>query len=402
MKVVAYTSPARGHLFPIVPILLELAERGHDVSVWTLAGELERVRALGIRAEAIAPALEQLPHDDFGAKSPQGALKRSVKVFTERAAHEIPQLQEILAAESPDRLLVDANTWGAAAAAEKWGGPWASFLPYPAPLPSVDVPPFGPGFPPATGPLTRLRDRVLRPVLLGGLERTMLPRLNEARRPLALDPIRDARDLFTRPPLTLYLTSEAFEYPRSDWPDSWSMVGPLNWEPPAEPPWWLEELDRPVLLVTTSSEFQDDAGIVTAAIEGLADEPVQVVATMPAGVGSFDLPANARVEEFVPHTPVLARTEVAITHGGMGATQKALANGVPVVVVPFGRDQHEVARRVETAGIGVRLPRRRLNPDTLRDAVARARQLQPNARRFADRTSVEDGAALAADRLEQM
>ena len=33
--------------------------------------------------------------------------------------------------------------------------------------------------------------------------------------------------------------------------------------------------------------------------------------------------------------------------GGAGATQKALASGVPVCVVPFGCDQLEVARRVE-------------------------------------------------------
>ena len=33
----------------------------------------------------------------------------------------------------------------------------------------------------------------------------------------------------------------------------------------------------------------------------------------------------------------------------MGATQKALARGVPVCVVPYGRDQFEVARRVAVA-----------------------------------------------------
>jgi UDP:flavonoid glycosyltransferase YjiC (YdhE family) len=49
---------------------------------------------------------------------------------------------------------------------------------------------------------------------------------------------------------------------------------------------------------------------------------------------------------------VLDRAACAVTHGGMGATQKALAHGVPVCVVPFGRDQLEVARRVRTAGAG--------------------------------------------------
>lgn len=50
---------------------------------------------------------------------------------------------------------------------------------------------------------------------------------------------------------------------------------------------------------------------------------------------------------FVPHEAVLERAACVVCHGGMGITQKALAAEVPVVVVPFGRDQVETARRVE-------------------------------------------------------
>ena len=109
------------------------------------------------------------------------------------------------------------------------------------------------------------------------------------------------------------------------------MIGASSWEPPAEVPSWLDDLDRPLVLVTTSSEFQDDGILVRTALEALADEPVTVVATMPAGVpDDLVVPANARVEPFLPHGPLLDKAAVAITHGGMGATQKALAHGVPV------------------------------------------------------------------------
>ena len=124
------------------------------------------------------------------------------------------------------------------------------------------------------------------------------------------------------------------------------MIGALPWDPPAERPGWLDEIDRPIVLVTTSSEYQADGALVRAALDGLRDEPFEVVATMPAGIqGLGTLPANARVLDFVPHRHVLDRTVVAVTHGGMGATQKALARGIPVCVVPFGRDQLEVAMR---------------------------------------------------------
>jgi MGT family glycosyltransferase len=123
---------------------------------------------------------------------------------------------------------------------------------------------------------------------------------------------------------------------------------------------------------------------------------------MPAGAGSFPVPANARVEEFVPHSHLLPHAEVVVTHGGMGATQKALTAGVPVVVVPWGRDQAEVGRRAEAAGVGVFLPKKKLTPETLRDAVQRARALKPAAAAFADTMKREGGAPLAADRLEQL
>jgi UDP:flavonoid glycosyltransferase YjiC (YdhE family) len=41
MRLLAYTSPARGHLYPTVPILAELFARGHHTSVCTLSGARE-------------------------------------------------------------------------------------------------------------------------------------------------------------------------------------------------------------------------------------------------------------------------------------------------------------------------------------------------------------------------
>jgi hypothetical protein len=123
---------------------------------------------------------------------------------------------------------------------------------------------------------------------------------------------------------------------------------------------------------------------VRCALEALASEPLHVVATLPSGdPASFDAPTNATVCSFVPHGPILERAACAITHGGMGATQKALARGVPVCVVPFGRDQLEVARRVEVAGAGTRLPAPRLSPKRLRAAVKDAARRQEGARRVA-------------------
>jgi UDP:flavonoid glycosyltransferase YjiC (YdhE family) len=119
---------------------------------------------------------------------------------------------------------------------------------------------------------------LLRPIVFGTLERSMVPPINRIRGQLGLVPVGGADDLFGRAPLLLSMTAEPFEYPRSDWPDNVVLVGPCDWDPPSDPPSWLHDIDRPIVLVTTSSVFQDDGRLVQAALEGLAEEPVAVVA----------------------------------------------------------------------------------------------------------------------------
>ncbi len=402
-RILAYTSPAKGHLFPASAILFEVLERGHDVHLRTLASEVEVLRAQGLSAEPLAPAVEAIAMNDWQERSPQKALAASVSTFATRAPFDAADLAAAIEEESPDLLIVDINAWGAMAVAETSGLPWAAFCPYPMPLPSTDAPPFGPGLPPASGPLGRARDRLLRPVVTGTLERKMLPSLNEVRVGLGLAPLARFADQFTRPRLLLYLTAEPFEYPRRDWPPNVVMVGPCEWEPPAEAGAVELVPGVPLVVVTTSSEFQNDARLVQAVFDGLADEQVQVVATLPsADASGLRIPRNGSVESFVPHSALFDQAAVVVTHGGMGATQKALARGVPVCAVPFGRDQAEVARRVEVSEAGVRLPARRLSPQRVREAVLRAMDKGTGARAVADAFGRAGGARAAADAVTGM
>lgn len=400
-RILAYTSPARGHLFPLTPILLELSARGHEIVVRTLSAEVERARELGFEASEIDSRIEQVEHDDYAAKNSRQAVTRAAAVFTRRAEFDSPDLTNAIAEVRPDAVIVDFNCWGAMAAAEAWGGPWAAFCPYPTMLRSPDAPPFGPGFPPARGPAGRVRDKLAAPLVIGTVEKAFLPGVNAVRADLGLDAFDRADALVLAPPLMLYMTAEPFEYPRRDWPESFVMVGPCAWEPESAVPEWLSKASRPIVLVTTSSEFQDDGELITTAFEALEDQDVDVVATAPAGTAeSIELPSNGRVEQFVPHGQVLQKAICAVTHGGMGATQKALAHGVPVCAVPFGRDQLEVARRVEASGAGTRLSSGRLSTKRLRAKVLEAIELKPGAERIAAAYEATGGAKAAADAVE--
>lgn len=401
--VLCVTSPSRGHLFPVVPVLQELRSRGHDVAVRTLAAHVEDLEALGLRAAALDPGVEELSLDDWKVRTAQASQSRAMAVFGRRAPLEVAGLRAAVKQEQPDLLLVDSMAFGAMAAAEASGLPWASWLPYPAWLSRPGVPPYGPGLPPLGGPLGRLRDTLLQKAVAGPGQR-LVEAVNQGRAAAGLPAVTAPEDVLLRPPLMLSMATEPFEY-AGGWPASFVAVGPVSWEPPSTAPAWLDEDSRPVLLVSTSSDFQDDAELARVAVEAFADRAdVQVVVTLPAVEQQLDVPvpANVRVERFVPHSAVLPRATVVVCHAGAGVTLKALAAGVPVCAVPFGRDQLEVARRLVVSGAGSRLAARRLSPDGLRKAVAAAESRRERAQQVGAALKSAGGAPAAADALERL
>jgi MGT family glycosyltransferase len=401
--ILAYTSPALGHLFPFSALLSELAGRGHTIHLRTLSTGVQMGRRLGFNTDTIDPRIEAIVNDDWQASHPRAALKRAVDVFCRRAAYEVADFTDAVTRTRPDALIVDVNCWGAQSVADAGDIPWACFSPYTPPLQSPGVPPFGLGLAPLPGVLGRVRDAALRPILMGMMEKAVLPLGNKIRASAGAPPVASVDDFMRRAPLMLVASGKPFEYPQTNWGDAVQMIGPCMFEPAMDTvPDWLAAIDRPIVLVTTSSQKQDDEKLVKTAMTALADEPVHVVATLPAGLPSdITLTPNATVVQFVPHGPVLDRAVCAVTHGGMGATQKALARGVPVCVVPFGRDQFEVARRVEVARCGTRLPAKKLTAAGLSAKVGQAMTMTDGARRVAAGFAATGGVARGADLIEQ-
>ena len=383
-RFLAYTSPARGHLYPMVATLLELHRRGHEVHVRTLASEVAVLREAGLDAEAIDPAIEHTPLETWRATTPEEGLALALATFSRRAVHEVPDLTAAIGRVQPDALLIDITTPGAAAVAEAEGIPWARSIPLfqhfsmgPEPATEVTLVPFG--------------------IAPAGIDV-----LNEPRRRLGLPPLSGPDEVW-RAPVHLYYTSPPFEDPGLTFPPSFRLVGPGLWEPPAEAPAWLDEIDRPMVLVSVSSEFQRDDALVEAVLEAMRTEAVEVVVTTAAHEpGRFRPPANARLTSWLSHGPMLRKAAVTVCHGGMGITQKSLAAGVPVCVVPFGRDQFEVAGRVVATAAGTVVMPDALDPATLRSAVREAMTMSNGAQAVASGFALAGGSAAAADALESL
>ena len=203
--------------------------------------------------------------------------------------------------------------------------------------------------------------------------------------------------------LLLALTAEGFEYPHSDWPANVRLVGAVNWSPPLPAPPWLTDLRDPLVLVTCSTERQRDKRLLHVALEALPAAGFAVLGTSAAhDPDGFSAPPGSRVVRFLAHEAVLERAACVVCHGGMGITQKALAAEVPVVVVPCGRDQLDTARRVESAGAGVRLSPRRLTPARLANAVGTAIGLREGARHVSRAYAAAGGATAAAAAIEAL
>src|SRR4051794_4062974 len=348
-RFLAYTSPATGHLFPLVPGLLALQARGHHVILYGPAEHLDAVRDAGLETRALDPRIEQVEIRDFEARRNTDRLHRGITDLMARGEDERADLERAIADFQPDALMIDVNAYGAAVAAEKSGLPWAIVMPSLLAYPGKGIPAYGLGMKPMRGPLGRVRDALFPRLVIRIYAKAMLPRLNELRRNAGLEPFISPVQHSDAPDRLLVLTGDPLEYPRVAAPEHVRFVGAQLWDPPAETPAWLLEEGDPWVLVTCSTDYQGDEALAAAAIEALRDEPVRVIITLAdAARSASGLPyaANARIEEFVPHGPVLERAAAVVCHGGMGIVQKSIAAGVPIVAVPFGRDQPEVGRRI--------------------------------------------------------
>jgi UDP:flavonoid glycosyltransferase YjiC (YdhE family) len=164
--------------------------------------------------------------------------------------------------------------------------------------------------------------------------------------------------------------------------------------------------DDPLVLVAPSTSQDPDQRMLLAALEGLAGEPVRVLASTNrrAPADGFAVPSNARLVDWVSYSRTMPLCDAVVCHAGHGTVVRSLACGTPVVACPAAGDMAENAARVSWAGVGVGLPRRLTSPRGIRLAVRRLLDEPALAERAGElgRWAAEhDGAAAAADELER-
>ena len=209
--------------------------------------------------------------------------------------------------------------------------------------------------------------------------------------------------------LVLHGTDPLFDPPPHQLPEHHHYVGPLWWEPSGEAPLYLNDPGQPWVLVTVSSAAQPEEMIlIRTALRALAAHPFRVVLTLSDSHAREEIgfvPDNVRIERFVSHAAVLQRSRLVISHAGHGIVMKALYYGVPMVLVPWTRDQPGVAARAAALGAAEVVPRQDLTELLLETAIDRVLEnphYKENAARLSHHLQAKDSIATARLRIEEL
>jgi len=377
---VAATGGAGGDLQPLVAVALALRARGHETRFLGDASVGRALGPLGVDVDVLPPDLDLGPRlaravreameasrGDLAAAGP--AVQKGLELW----AHDMVEPVKRAATEqAPDVIvtsLFGVEALHLAAPSQPWAVINSTFY--------------------VGSPLQRPAEQDFGPRAIPLLTRYAS--------------LLDSADLI------LHASDQVFDFDFKGLPDKHHYAGPLGiWEPPGPVPSYLDEPGPRWALVTISSQLQDDIPLAQVALAALADRSVRVLLTVgpdhdPAELSN--VPSNARIERTVSHAAVLEHGALFLSHAGHGSVMKALWNGCPMVLVPWGRDQPGVAARAAALGIAEVVERDVATPEALGaaiDRVSASEEMRIIATRHSERLRATDPPATAASLIESL
>lgn len=224
---------------------------------------------------------------------------------------------------------------------------------------------------------------------------------------------RLARDCFLplvkKADIVLHATDPEFDFQPTQLPANHHYVGFLIWDPEIPVSDLLSKRGDPWALITLSSVRQEDeVSFAQSALQALSNRPVRTLLTQPDKNIQKELgaiPSNAIIAGFVPHTPVLKKSSLVINHAGHGIVSKALYYGVPMVLLPWDRDQPGVAARAAQLGVAKLVPRADATPEEVARAVDELFEnpsYRDAARFHSERLQHIDSVDIACNLLEEL
>ncbi|WP_407530985.1 glycosyltransferase [Methylobacterium oryzisoli] len=408
MKVLLCSTPATGHLNPLLAIARMLTSEGHEVAVLSGTAFRDRVEAAGARFLPL-PGRADIDGRDLLAVVPELAITSPgpewlriamERIFVDRVPDQHRGLLDALQAFPAKVVIGDDMFFGVLPLLL---GPRAE-------RPAIilcgtsilhcsredKAPPFL-GLHPAQTPGQREEYGRIAQEHAAAVDEPVARRLNGVLAELGLpalsmtlfDSVVRLADTY------LQLSVPGFEFPFV-LPPTVTFVGALPIVPNQAPlPPWVADLDgtRRVVLVTQGTVANHDFGLLVGpTLAALAREP-DILTVVTAGGRGLDaipgpIPANARLAAYLPFEWMLPRTDVMVTNGGYGSVNQALSQGVPLVAAGLTEDKADVNARIAWSGAGIDLRTNNPAPEMIRRAV-RTVLAEPSHRRHARRLAEE-------------
>jgi MGT family glycosyltransferase len=362
-----------GNLPPLLGAASVLARRGHEVTF--LASERTRgaVERRGFPATAYRRAAEPDTRIPFEQQAQQ--------IMAAAAGVDVAlDARDVLEDVRPDLAIVDCMLPAALAAARATGTPAVSLVHFFYGLART----------------TMLRD--------GGGFTTDLRVLATTHEALGLRPISDGLTAWEAVELLL-VTAPRWLDLDADAPEHVVHAGPLDVRTHAGAPPRAARSGGRVLLTFSTTVMEGQPALVERVCAAVADLDVHAVLTLGPALDrdALDVPDGIEVLAFGDHDRLMPACAAVIGHGGLGTVLRALAHGVPQLLLPLGRDQVFNASRIEQLEAGIALP-----PDApaqrIRTALG-ALLVDPRfataARRAAARIAADEPDRTAAEALER-
>jgi len=371
-----------GNVPPMLAVARRLDAAGHDVRIMSDHCNRPESEATGARFVPYTTAPSRRDKSaatdiirDYEASTPEEGMGRVIDNVM--CGPALAYARDVLAEldREPAHAVISTDLlFGPMIAAEKSHTPLAVLGGNISLFPMPGVPPMGPGLLPAKTD----EQRALHAAIADGsraLFNRGLPALNAARRTLALAPLSHVFDQVEVASRIVHATARAFDFAPDEVPEEMVYVGPLLDDPSVKETWrspFARDDGRPLVLVSFSTTFQNQGDAVRRAIEAVANLPVRALVTLGPALeaSAFRAPDNVVLCARAPHQAVMEQAAAAVSHGGHGTVIRALANGVPLLVMPMGRDQNDNATRVVARGAGESLDPRAA-ADQIREALSR-------------------------------
>jgi MGT family glycosyltransferase len=374
-NVLFITIDGGGNLPPVLGLAKRLAKAGHII--WVLSEPCMEELILSMN-------FNYLPFNNyFTRKDRTEDIFKDAKVSNMKAPVldnivfgpaqlVVEESMEAIRISQADMLVADCLLPTAISAAEACRIPGILAFHMPEYLPGSNRPPGMFGLKPGKGVLGRSRDRILSRLFHMKIDK-FLPRINATRRELNLPDLKHSGDLFHQADLRLMQTLESFDFPISPLPANVRYTGPVLDDPDWTGTWtnpWPADDPRPLVVISLSSTFQDQHQVIRNAMDALRGQEIRGLVTLgPAlKLADFRTPENVITICSAPHSQVFPLADLVITHAGHGTLMRALANGLPTICLPMGRDQNDNAVKIVHHGCGIQLsPKSR--PEKIQKAI---------------------------------